>query len=97
MTYGTYETMTISALVPFQMMEETYIEKFRLRGVDDINPALQDYLFEDDTPEVAVVADGNFIWVVSSSYLYELKARVIGAALHRKLMKTNIDFDHWRP
>ena len=94
---GEFEIRTIESLIPFPMMSDMYIERFRLRGIEDINPALQDYLFEDDTPEVAVVADGNFVWVVASSYLYELKARVVGAQFHRKLMKTGIDFDHWRP
>ena len=94
---GMVELQIIRSRLPFQFMEDMYIERFKIKGVYDINPALQDYLFEDETDDVSIIADGSNIWVVASSYIHEMEARFVGATLNRKLIESGIIFNHWIP
>ena len=87
------EIRCLSDLLPFNVMDGMYYESFFIYGLPDINPALQDYIFEDADDEVGIVSDENCIYVVSSNNAYEVKAMLISEKLAKKLSDIGLQYE----
>lgn len=100
---GLAETLQIASeieclnhLVPFEVFYGMYYESFFVYGMPELNPALQDYIFEDSDTDVAIIADGPEIYVISSCGGYDMKCRVLAERVAEKLVEVGLNYERWR-